>query len=153
MKITISHEITPSVDIKKNQSPQKVSATHFNTILENRLGRSADPGEKMQRTQNISQTSVSRLKRSEQTERGMLIKNIENLLDMLEEYGLKLKDRNSRIQDIHPLICAIETEKTRLTPQLHSLPGTDGLRDILTHALQVTTDELNYFEKGIYKGS
>jgi hypothetical protein len=78
---------------------------------------------------------------------------VEEFLDMLHEYQLKLGNPRVTTREIEPFVREIEARKESLLLILDSLPDGDGLKGILNHILITTSVEMFRFGRGDYAGS
>jgi hypothetical protein len=75
---------------------------------------------------------------------------LEGLLDLLNEYQVKLGDTGAPLKEMDPLIKRMEEEVQGLDPVLESLPESDELRGILNEALITASKEIIRFGRGEY---
>ena len=78
------------------------------------------------------------------------IDQIENMLDLLDEYRHQLADPNSTLRDIHPLVESLEAANKQLAPLLDSIAEGDQLKQILNETLVTTSTEVFKYNKGEY---
>ena len=79
-----------------------------------------------------------------------LVDRVEDFVDMLDEYRLKLGDRQYSLRDIDPLVRKMETETEKLMPAFKDLPDGDGLKDIMDQTLITASLEIARFNRGDY---
>ncbi|MBA4417166.1 MAG: hypothetical protein C0392_04550 [Syntrophus sp. (in: bacteria)] len=79
-----------------------------------------------------------------------IVNGAERLLNMLEEFQMKLADAHVPLSDISPIMERINQEKDLLLPFLDSLPEADPLRDVLNRTLITCSVEMGKFERGDY---
>ncbi len=79
-----------------------------------------------------------------------VIKKVEELLDVLDQYRVKLGNPNSSLREIEPLTRDMINRATELTPELDKLDPNDSLSSILNETLVTVSLETKKFENGWY---
>ena len=150
MKIENNENIQKSLypnKINKNEKPQ---GTAFNAVLKNEVEKSSNVISHNQKMSSISSISPIQLNMLSPAQNVPVIDRVENLLNILDEYQQKLKDPNTSLKEIDPVVRQMEKEKESLAPVLDSLVENDGLKDILTQALVTSSLETIKFNRGDY---
>jgi len=150
MKIQNNENIQKSLYPGRINENEKVQGTDFGSVLKNEVEKSSNvisESHKMSSTSSISPIQLNMLSPSQN---GSITDRVENLLNMLDEYQLKLKDPHFSLKEIDPLVKQMEKEKEYLAPVLDSLVEDDGLKDILNQALVTSSLETIKFNRGDY---
>ena len=122
----------------------------FNSILENTLAKTTAAEKEVQPPAVIEKAMTVNLQHMRTAQQPSTIDQIENMLDLLDEYRYKLADPNSTLKDIHPLVKSMETANKKLKPVLDSIDESDQLKQILNQTLVTTSLEVFKFNKGEY---
>ncbi|MCP4370957.1 MAG: hypothetical protein GY797_23010 [Deltaproteobacteria bacterium] len=133
--------------IKKKETPQ---GTGFKAVFKNEVEKSSNVISHNQKMSSISSISPIQLNMLSPAQNVPVIDRVENLLNILDEYQQKLKDPNTSLKEIDPIVRQMEKEKESLAPVLDSLAENDGLKDILTRALVSSSLETIKFNRGDY---
>lgn len=84
------------------------------------------------------------------TERSQTVKNIDELLNVIESYQAKMNDPRVSLKEIYPLVQQMEKKTTELGPAAEALPDGDKLKEILNRVLVASTVEVIKFNRGDY---
>ena len=79
--------------------------------------------------------------------------NIEDMINLLDQYRDKLADPRITLKQIDPVIMEMSREMENLAPVLDSLPAEDGLRNILNQTMVTISLEISKFYRGDYISS
>lgn len=79
--------------------------------------------------------------------------NIEDMINLLDQYRDKLADPRITLKQIDPVIMEMSREMENLAPVLDSLPAEDGLRNILNQTMVAISLEISKFYRGDYISS
>ncbi len=150
MKIENSENIQKNLypdKINKNEKPQ---GTGFKAVLKNEVEKSSNTISQNQKMSSIGSISPIQLNMLAPTQNMPVIDRVENLLNILDEYQQKLKDPNTSLKEIDPVVKQMEKEKDSLAPVVDSLAENDDLKEILTQALVASSLETIKFNRGDY---
>jgi hypothetical protein len=75
---------------------------------------------------------------------------IENLLNVMEEYQSKMENPSISLKQIQPLVEKMDAETGKLLPTLDALPDGSGLKDIVNRVLVASSTEVIKFNRGDY---
>lgn len=114
----------------------------FREIRERKLGNTDFP-EKITCETTISENKAL-------SESAHIVKDAERLLNILDEYRLKLRDTTVPLRDIAPLIDKLERERLSLTSALDRLPDGHLLRGIVDKTIEFSSQEISKFKRGEY---
>ncbi len=84
------------------------------------------------------------------TERSQTVKSIDELLNVIESYQVKMADPKVSLKEIHPLVQQMEKKTSELAPVAEALPDGDKLKEILNRVLVASTVEIIKFNRGDY---
>jgi hypothetical protein len=83
-------------------------------------------------------------------DRSQAVKNIDELLNVIESYQNKMADPKVSLKEIYPVVQQMEKKAAELLPTSVSLPDGDKLKEILNRVLVVSTVETIKFNRGDY---
>ena len=162
MKITSDEHRIQGYPADKTTRPSESSQADFNSILEGTLAQAqphanaqtpaaAGAAEKEAQPPGVIEKVIPvQLQHVQPPQEPSTIDQIENMLDLLDEYRQKLADPNSTLKDIHPLVESLETANNQLIPALDSIADGDRLKQILNETLITTSTEVFKYHKGEY---
>ena len=150
MKILPNDKILKTIHPAKTHNTAKPGGQEFKTIFQKAVDNSTKIDTRTQIPPRINNTSGIQFNTIKPVENTSIIDRAERMLDILDNYQQELSDPNAPLRDIHPLIQEMEMENERLTPILDSLPGGDGLKDILNQILITSSVEVMKFNRGSY---
>ena len=153
MKIDPNPEIVKSVYPDKSVRPGRPAGDPFAAMLKDAINEPSGTNTGSEKPKMISNISNIQLNPLLTIQDDPMVARTERFLDILEEYQGKLKDPQTTLREIHPLIQKMETEKEFLTPFLDSLPPGNGLKEILNDAMITSTLETMKFNRGDYVDS
>ncbi len=150
MKVT-PKEIAGLEKIQKARKEEK-NAASFQEVLKNTLEKSggASNADALSSITPLSQTSPIQISPVALVAGNPVVKEIESLVELLEEYQEKMENPSFTLKDIHPLILRMEGETERLQPVLNSMPEGSAAKDILNRALVASAVEVIKFNRGDY---
>ncbi len=150
MKITNDEQPIQGCQADKTaRSPEK-SQADFNSILEGTIATTNTAEKETQSPAVIENVMPVQLQHVQPPQKLATIDQIENMLDLLDEYRHQLADPNSTLRDIHPLIESLEAANKQLAPVLDSIAEGDQLKQILNETLVTTSTEVFKYNKGEY---
>jgi hypothetical protein len=150
MKI-IPYEILKNMEHQKTGTNKQTTGDMFHEILQKTIDKSSNPEENTMTSppvQNISNIQFNSIVNS--NSRSQNIEQVEDFLNILDNYQKKLGDPASTLKDIYPLVTAMESETDKIMPFLNSLSDDDGLKDVLNRAVITATVESIKFNRGDY---
>lgn len=83
-------------------------------------------------------------------EHSQTVKDINELLNVVESYQAKMTDPKVSLKAIYPLVQQMEKKTTELVPASEALPDGDKLKEILNRVLVASTVEIIKFNRGDY---
>ncbi len=83
-------------------------------------------------------------------ERSQTVKHIDELLNVIESYQVKMADPKVSLKEIYPLVQQMEKKTAELVPAAEALPDGDKLKEILNRILVASTVEVIKFNRGDY---
>ncbi len=83
-------------------------------------------------------------------EQSQTVKNVDELLNVIESYQTKMADPRVSLKEIYPLIQQMEKKTAELAPVAEALPTGDKLKEILDRTLVASTVEIIKFNRGDY---
>jgi hypothetical protein len=75
---------------------------------------------------------------------------VERYLELLDDYRRQLADPRVSLKGLDAMVREMESGKDALAPALSSLPGGDGIKDILNRTLVTASLEIIKFRRGDY---
>ena len=84
------------------------------------------------------------------TERSQTVKSIDELLNVIESYQVKMADPKVSLKQMYPLVQQMEKKTTELAPAAEALPDGDKLKEILNRVLVSSTVEVIKCNRGDY---
>ena len=153
MKVTGNNEIIPGVLPEKQTRPNQDPAEDFGTILKEKIETSPKPESKPTPAMLNPIASVHPLVASpplSPPDKEAAIGQIENILDLLDDYRHKLADSRVTLREMDALVGRISGEKENLAATLSSIEEGEPLRDILNQTLVTTSLEVMKFRRGDY---
>jgi hypothetical protein len=88
-----------------------------------------------------------------QVNHSFTFRNIEEMLNLLDQYRDKLADPQVTLKQIDPYIMEMNRGIETLAPMLEKLPTGDGLRNILNQTMVTMSLEISKFFRGDYISS
>lgn len=82
-----------------------------------------------------------------------VVKGVENLLDLLEDYSQQLMQPESQLKDIDAMVRKLDGQQKRLAPFVDQLPESDELKAILNQSLVTASVEIFKYHRGDYLAS
>lgn len=149
MEVNANPEILGGNYAAGNNSEPKATGSEFNTILEQSLGNVSSTKaieEQGSRIEGISKSQFDLLPKVETP----TIDQVENYLNVLNEYQEKLGNPDVSLKELSPLLDQMNKEKGQLSSALDSLPNEDGLKEILNETLIISSLETIKFNRGDY---
>ncbi len=150
MKIDSANGLSGSPSPPVNR-PEETQSGDFKTILEEKMespsvtenDRARSPSA-VEAIPDIAFPSVSPAGDDD------LVQQVEDFLDTLENYQLKLMDPDTSLKELSPLVDRIQSEGEKLTDALQGLQAGDGMQDILSQMLITSSLEVIRFNRGDY---
>jgi hypothetical protein len=150
MKITNDDQQLHGYAAGKAAKPSEKSAADFNHILEGTLATTAASESTVQPPAVIENVMPVQLQHMQPAQKPSTIDQIENMLDLLDQYRHELADPNSTLKDIQPLVESLQAAKNQLIPALDSIADGDRLKQILNETLITASTEVFKYNKGEY---
>ena len=161
MKIDPKNDLAPVNDKNIEKSKKTAKSSDFGKVLTASMEKNGS--ENVQHTstsgsrfssvtasQPVSRPTIVPFVRHQNLSREQLVNRMDNFLNLLEDYALKLEDASIDMHEIHPLVGEIKKENHELSAQLPLLDQQDHLTFILSSALQTAEAEIKSFESGYY---
>ena len=149
MKIQ-SKDITHTGAVEKTAPARRNIASDFSDALltaQRKISPKAAPQIGLPSTMQIPVISLNPV---EQLGERSLASQIDDLLNLMEEYQGKMENPTISLKQIQPLIEKMDSETGRLLPILETLPETSEMKDILNRALVASSVEVIKFNRGDY---
>ena len=149
MKIA-SKEITGSGAVEKTTQVKRATSTDFKEVLEKaQIGSqtTANCGIALPPSMQVPVISLSPVDSSAEKK---LISEVDDFLNLMEEYQNKMEDPAVSLKQIQPLVEKMGTETERLRSTLETLPEASTMKDILNRALVASSVEVIKFNRGDY---
>ncbi len=150
MKINNDDQPIQGYPADKQARPSEASPADFNSILEGTFATATAAEKEVQAPAVIENVLPVQLQNVKHPQKPSTIDQIENMLDLLDDYRHKLADPNSTLKDIHPLVKSLETANEQLKPMLDSIAEGDQLKQILNQTLVTASLEVFKYNKGDY---
>jgi hypothetical protein len=148
MKIQ-SKDITDAVTPGKASHVQRTTSTHFKEILQDAQSKSLANASRGITLPPLHIPIVSMNPVNPIGEK-QLVAEVENLLNLMEEYQNKMENPSIPLKHVQPLIEKMGSETGRLLPILDALPEASAMKDILNRALVASSVEVIKFNRGDY---
>lgn len=156
MKVTGNNEIIPGALPEKQTRPGQNPAEDFGEILKEKIETSPKPESKPTPALLNPVASLHPLVASPSLappDREAAIGQVENILDLLDDYRHKLADSRVTLREMDALVGRISGEKENIAATLSSLEEGEQLRDILNQTLVTASLEVMKFRRGDYVDS
>lgn len=153
MKVTGNNEIISGVLPEKQIRPNQDPAEDFGTILKETIQTTPKPESKPAPGMLNPIASVHPLAASPPLappDREAALGQVENILDLLDDYRHKLADSRVTLREMDALVGRISGEKENLAATLNSMEEGEQLRDILNQTLVTASLEIMKFKRGDY---
>ncbi|MBT8374692.1 MAG: hypothetical protein KJN80_07265 [Deltaproteobacteria bacterium] len=150
MKIEHNENIQKSLYPDVNNKNEKTQGADFKAVLKDEVDKSSNAISQNQKIPSLSGISPIQLNMLSPTQNSSIIERIENLLNILDDYQKKLKDPDTSLKEIDPIIKQMEKEKENLAPVLESIKKDDGLKNVLNQVLVTSALETMKFNRGDY---
>lgn len=150
MKIDGNDEILKNGYTAKTPKNDRKTDVDFKNILKESVEKSTDNPSKTRPTTLLDPISAIRFSPISPQNKHITVDRIENLINLLENYRQQLKNSNVTLRTLEPLMNRIAAEKDQLSKELDSIPGEDGLKDILNQTLITASLEVIRFNRGDY---
>jgi len=150
MKITNGDHHIHGFPAEKTTKTPGDSAADFNSILQGTLGTTSGADGGLQPPALVETVVPAQLQHLQAAGKLTTVERIENVLDLLDEYGRRLADPNTTLKEIHPLVSSLETQSEHLKPVLNSMADDDQLKQILNETLVTSSLEIFKYNKGDY---
>ncbi len=150
MKINNDEQHIQGYPADKTANSSEKSQADFNSILEGTIASTNGAEKEAQPPAVIENVMPVHLQHVQPPQKPSAIDQIENMLDLLDEYRHKLADPNSTLKDIHPLVESLEAANKQMIPMLDSIAEGDRLKQILNETLVTTSTEVFKYNKGEY---
>jgi hypothetical protein len=150
MKISGNNEIIKSIYPDKSQRSEQTSNTDFKNILKESVEKSAQHATQIQSPSLLNPLSAVRFDPESPQDKISAIKQVDSLLNLLDDYRKQLADPAITLRSIEPMMKTIIKEKDQLSSLLDSLPNEDGLKDIANRTLITASLEVIKYNRGDY---
>lgn len=151
MKVDANPQILGSDYAVKEKKGSEISASEFSAIFEESLGNvssscSVSSKDCQMGVNGISKSQLDIYGNVETSVAGQ----VENYLNVLNEYQEKLMDPDVTLKELSPLVEQMTREGEKLSSILESLPKDDNLKEILNETLVLSSLESIKFNRGDY---
>jgi len=150
MKIDGNNEIIKSNYPDKSQRSEQASNTDFKNVLKESVEKSSRHATQIQSPTIINPLAPVGFSPELPDDKFSAINQVENLIDLLDDYRKQLADTAITLRSIEPVMKTIIKEKDQLSSLLDSMPNDDGLKDIVNRALITASLEAIKFNRGDY---
>jgi hypothetical protein len=142
----VINNLYPEANAKSQPSPDK----EFGEILKETVENTKKVDEGPRQSAFINPLSGIQLSAPASSDAQFTIERIENLIDLLDQYRLKLADPQINLKQMDSIIKEIARENEDLAPLDSSLPADNELKQILNRARVTATLEIARFYRGDY---
>lgn len=149
MKINIQ-EIPGAAQTQKPLRQQNTPAGGFDQLLEKAMTPQSGSTSAKSAIPPLQSLSSLGFAVPTATERSQMVNNLNELLNVVESYQIKMADPKASLKEIYPLIQQMEKKVKELEPVAEVLPDGDKLKEILNRALVASTVEIIKFNRGDY---
>ena len=149
MKIDANQEILGKDYTAKVNSEPGPTGSEFSAVLEETLGNTVNTDMVEQQSSKIEGISKAQFDMFSDTG-NTAVNQVENYLNLLNEYQEKLGNPDVTLKEISPLLDQINEEQEQLSSTLDSLPEGDGLKEIVNETLIISSLETIKFNRGDY---
>jgi hypothetical protein len=150
MKIDGNKEIINSNYPDKSRQIEQNSNTDFKNILKESVEKSSQHATQIQSPSSISALAAVGFEAELPEDKFSTINQVENLINLLDDYRKKLADPAITLRSIEPVMKTIVKEKDQLSLLLDSIPNENGLKDIVNRTLITASLEVIKFNRGDY---
>ena len=153
MKIDLYNNVNLFLPHVNKSSGNQGGSTNFSRLLKSTLNQSGnEQGVDHGMTQSVSYSKVSTVfpLKAGNADPIVLVNHIEDLLDKLDEYRLKLDDQKTIPEQVGPIVNALIAAKERLVLRAYHLTENNTLKEIAGQAIEITDREINNYKKGHY---
>jgi hypothetical protein len=148
MKVNANPEILGGDYTVRNNSEPKSNGAEFSAILEESLEKISDT------KVNGGQGSIEGISKSQfdlfSKVENPTIDQVENYLNILNEYQEKLGNPDVSLKELSPLLDQMNEQKGKMSSALDSLSSKDGLKEIVNETLIISSLETIKFNRGDY---
>jgi len=149
MKVNANPEIVRGDYAVRNNADPKNTGSEFSTILEESLKNGSNENTAVSqgsKIEGISKTQFDILSKAENPAIGQ----VENYLNILDEYQEKLGNPDVPLKELSPLLDQMNAENGQLSSALDSLSDEDELKGIVNETLILSSLETIKFNRGDY---
>ena len=153
MKVTGNNEIIPGVLPDKQTRPNQSPAGDFGEILKETIQTNPEPESKPTPAMLNPIASLHPLAATPPLappDKEAAIGQVENILDLLDDYRDKLADPRVTLREMDALVGRLSDEKENLAATLNTMKEGEELRDILNQTLVTASLEVMKFRRGDY---
>jgi len=151
MKISHDHGMVDTVLEQRRNGQKKAGSADFGAVLRETVQASQTPSGGSCRLHPGAATAppapVAGLQPGD-NRKATVIREVEKLLDMLDDYRRKLGDSRISLRQMEPLVVDIGRAKDQLVPLLEQLAGDDGLKEIVNRTLVTASSEVVRYYRG-----
>jgi len=149
MKI-VPYDIFKSPEQQKTATIQKAAVNEFQGILQQATDKALKPLKGCMTSPPVQNVPAIHFDHIPNINKAQNVERVEQFLNVLENYHLKLGDPDSTLKEFHPLVADMESETARILPLLDSISEGDELKNILNRAVITATVEVIKFNRGDY---
>jgi hypothetical protein len=150
MKISATPQLRPNPPVTQNRREAISTDADFQTILKQTVGSTAGEKQPARVANPFGVQSVRPIVKPDAEAVPPLADRIDQLVDRLENYRLKLADPQASLKSIQPLLDDMAASSEKLSPKLEHLDEGDPLKDILNRSLVMVSLEITRFNRGDY---
>ena len=151
MKIHPGNQIVKQTNPETKAVGKLAGKKSFTAFFEESVAKSSEQIDaRAMQPPAVSRIDEIRLTSVSPTEKIPIVNRVEKILDVLDEYRVKLGDPKVTLKEIYPLIGELDAHEKSLIPALNSLPDEDDLKEILNQVLITSSLEVIRFTRGDY---
>ncbi len=150
MKILNNEQVLKTFQHESKTKTQPPAGKEFGNILKETLKNSTTAGLAPLQTTFINPLPGLQPSSSSLSDHQFTANSIEDMINLLDRYREKLADPRVTMKQIDPVIREMTREIENLAPVLDSLPGDEGLKNILNQTLVTVSLEISKFYRGDY---
>ena len=149
--------IDPNKPIQKIIQPErgkaqsKTGKLSFNEVFKHRLGAESAQSPAPESLTLASSVHPAQFSGEPQFSGSAIVQRINQLVDTMEVYQMKLAERGATLKEMDPLIQQMETQSGSLSAISKTAEGQDDkLQAIIDHSLMLSTLEITRYRSGHY---
>jgi hypothetical protein len=152
MKINNADEILKGVFRKTTPKKEESNDKQFSEILKDSLSPTQKSEPLSQNHHILRSTPVINIQPAMvlQEAESTVVGRVYKLLNVLDDYRMKLGDPQMSLKEVDPVVKQLESENENLKPVLESLADGDKLKEIVNDALVTASLEVIKYKRGDY---